>query len=229
MVSQTGSSGRRVLREEIKEHLIEEIVSGRLKPGDRVVEMRVAQELGVSQAPVREALRDLELFGFVVSLPYRGAQVREVSTSDLVQIYPIRAALEGVAGRAAVSRIDEGTFQRLEELLDKMRDASERNDSHAHVEADVAFHKTIIEASGNRLIIRFWESMRLEVTTFLTMAMSRRSLHELAERHVVLLAALRVRDPILVETAMRRHIEEPGEWILNQAEQRPDDAAEASE
>jgi DNA-binding GntR family transcriptional regulator len=219
MVSQAGSQGRRVLREEIKEHLIEEIISGRLKPGERIVEMRVAQELGVSQAPVREALRDLELFGFIVSLPYRGAQVREVSIADLVQIYPIRAALEGVAGRFAVGRIDEESLQRLEHLLEKMRNSSARNDHHTHVEADVEFHKTIIEASGNELIMRFWESMRLETTTFLTMVMSRRSLQELTERHVVLLAALRSGDPLLAETAMRRHIEEPGEWILSQAVQ----------
>jgi DNA-binding GntR family transcriptional regulator len=223
MASQTNSTGRRVLREEIKEHLIEEIVSGRLKPGDRIVEMRVAQDLGVSQAPVREALRDLELFGFIVSLPYRGAQVREVSIADLVQIYPIRAALEGVAGRFAVGRIDQETLQRLEHLLEKMRDSSVRNDHHAHVEADVEFHKTIIEASGNELIKRFWESMRLETTTFLTMAMSRRSLQELAERHVVLLETLRSGDPLLVETAMRRHIEEPGEWILEHAKQHADE------
>jgi DNA-binding FadR family transcriptional regulator len=103
-----------------------------------------------------------------------------------------------------------------------MYSASECGDSRAHVEADVAFHRTIIEASGNRLIVQFWESMRLEITTFLTMAMARRSLHELAERHVVLLAALRSRDPILVETAMRRHIEEPGEWVLAQAQVEDD-------
>src|SRR5215212_1684620 len=98
---------RRVLREEIREQLIDDILTGRLPPGTRIIETRLAQEFGVSQAPVREALRDLELFGFVISSPFRGTQVREISTEDLVDIYPIRAALEGIAARSAATRIDE--------------------------------------------------------------------------------------------------------------------------
>src|SRR3954453_647287 len=86
---------RRVLREDIRDRLMEEILNGRLAPGDRIVETRVARQFGVSQAPVREALRDLELFGFVVSSPFRGAIVREIPVEELVQIYPIRAMLEG--------------------------------------------------------------------------------------------------------------------------------------
>src|SRR5436309_13415825 len=101
---------RRVLREEIREQLIDDILSGRLAPGTRIVETRLAQELGVSQAPVREALRDLELFGFVVSSPFRGTQVRQISPEDLLQIYPVRAALEGVAARAAATHIADTTL-----------------------------------------------------------------------------------------------------------------------
>src|SRR5262249_9015402 len=77
---QKGRPGRRVFREEIREQLIDDIISGRLAPGTRITETRLAQQFGVSQAPVREALRDLELFGFVVSSPFRGTQVRKIST-----------------------------------------------------------------------------------------------------------------------------------------------------
>ena len=78
---------RRVLRDEIRDQLIEEILNGRLAPGERIVEMRIAQQFGVSQAPVREALRDLDLLGFVVSSPFRGAIVRQISVEELVQLY----------------------------------------------------------------------------------------------------------------------------------------------
>jgi DNA-binding GntR family transcriptional regulator len=81
---------RRVFREEIREQLIEDILNGKLSPGARIVETRIAQQFGVSQGPVREALRDLELFGFVVSSPFRGTQVRKISTDDLLEIYPMR-------------------------------------------------------------------------------------------------------------------------------------------
>src|SRR6476620_8440009 len=129
---------RRVLREEIREQLIDDILSGRLPPGTRIVETRLAQELGVSQAPVREALRDLELFGFVISSPFRGTQVREITTEDLLEIYPVRAALEALAARSAAARMDEPTLARLEEAVASMRLAAASGDHHAHVDADYA-------------------------------------------------------------------------------------------
>src|SRR5258708_13404188 len=108
---------RRVFRDEIREQLIEDILSGRLPPGTRIVETRLAQQFGVSQAPVREALRDLALFGFVVSSPFRGTQVRQISPEELLEIYPIRAALEGVAARAPATRIDHPGLSPLGELI----------------------------------------------------------------------------------------------------------------
>jgi DNA-binding GntR family transcriptional regulator len=205
---------RRVFRDEIREKLIDGILSGRLPPGTRIVETRLAQQFGVSQAPVREALRDLALFGFVVSLPFRGARVRRITPDELLEIYPIRAALEGVAAAAAAKRIDDATLTRLEDLIATMRDAASRNDQRAQVDADGAFHHTIITAAGNRMLDHVWQTMRLSVTTCVTHSLTHRSLHEIAERHVPVLEALRARDPIKAEAAIRRHIEEPGEWIL---------------
>src|SRR6476660_5878330 len=138
---------RRVFREDIREQLIADILSGRLPPGARIVETRVAQQFGVSQGPVREALRDLELFGFVVSSPFRGAIVRQTSVEDLVQIYPIRAVLEGLAARDAATRIDEPGLNKLEKVLATMRGAASRGDHRAAVAADFAFHFTIVKAS----------------------------------------------------------------------------------
>jgi DNA-binding GntR family transcriptional regulator len=204
---------RRVFREEIREKLIEDILNGRLSPGARIVETRIAQQFGVSQGPVREALRDLELFGFVVSSPFRGTQVRRITTDDLLEIYPIRAALEGVAARTAALRIDDATLEQLDELIGDMREAASQNDPHALSNIDGAFHHAIIKAAGNRMLEHVWQTMRLSITTCVTHAVTHRSLHEIADRHVAVLEALRKRDPDLAEAALRRHIEEPGEWI----------------
>src|SRR5258708_6423344 len=130
---------RRVFRDEIREQLIEDILSGRLPPGTRIVETRLAQQFGVSQAPVREALRDLAVFGFVVNSPFRGTQVRQISPEELLEIYPIRAALEGVAARAAATRIDDAGLRRLEELIDTMREAASRDDHRAQAGADATY------------------------------------------------------------------------------------------
>jgi DNA-binding GntR family transcriptional regulator len=208
---------RRVFREEIRETLIEDILRGRLAPGARIVETRIAQQLGVSQGPVREALRDLELLGFVVSSPFRGTQVRQISTDDLLEIYPIRAALEGVAARGAALRLDASEFEQLEEMLSHMRSAAASDDAHAQASADAGFHHIIIKASGNRMLEQLWQSMRLSITTCVTYAMTHRSLDEITERHVPLLEALRSRDPNRAEAEIRRHIEEPGDWIREAA------------
>jgi DNA-binding GntR family transcriptional regulator len=207
---------RRVLREEVREAVIDEILSGRLPPGSRIVETQLAKQFGVSQAPVREALRDLALFGFVVCSPFRSTYVRQISTEDLVKSYPVRAALESVAAREAATVIDDETLAKLEELIGAMRSAAEANDHRAHVDADFAFHHTIIKAAGNDMLEHVWQSMRLATTTLVThsmMQMTHRSMGEIGERHVAVLEALRSRNPLVAEITMRRHIEEPGEWI----------------
>jgi DNA-binding GntR family transcriptional regulator len=197
---------RRVLRDEVRERLMEDILSGKLQPGERIVETRVAKELGLSQTPVREALRDLELLGFVVTSAFRGATVRRVSPEDWAEIYPIRAALEGVAARAAAMRISDEDVRRLRELIEVMRSASQRGDKHATIEADIEFHAHIVDLSGNRVLKQLWQSLRLATTTFLTVSVTHRPLQELAERHTVVLEALISRDGASAEAAMRSHI-----------------------
>ncbi len=202
-----------MLREEIRDRLIEEILGGRLVPGDRLVETRIAHGYGVSQAPVREALRDLELLGFVVSAPFRGSVVREVSTSDLLQIYPIRAVLEGLAARDAATRLDAAGLKRLEGLIASMRKSAMRGDMRATIADDFAFHLTIVEASGNWLLKQFWERMRLATTTFLTMSRSHHPLLEIAERHTPVLTALQARDPDAAARARRGNSLYRGVWL----------------
>ena len=217
---------RRVLREEVRDHLMKEILDGHLAPGDRIVETRIAQQFGVSQAPVREALRDLELFGFVASSPFKGATVRRMSIDDHLMLYPIRAVLEGLGARYAASRINDAGLRRLDKLLSTMQAAAVRGDERAQIAADFRFHRTILEASGNWMLLQTWERMQLATTTFLTIARSHHPLRDIAERHARLIEALRARDPERAEQEMRRHIEEPGEWLQTalteeQAEAQP--------
>lgn len=213
MASADGRTGRRVFREDVKEYLLDLILKGDLQPGDRIIETRVAQQIGVSQGPVREALRDLELFGFVVSEPFRGTRVRETSDRDLVELYEIRAALEGLAAREAARHIDEATLARLDQLLALMRSTAANCDRPAYINADNDFHRTIVQASGNRMLQQMWEGTRLTGTTLVTLTLVNRPLTELAERHVDILQALRDSDSAAAEVAIKSHIEELGGWI----------------
>ena len=210
---------RRMLRDQVKSYLTDAILRGVYKPGERLIETRVAQQLGVSQAPVREAIRDLEVLGLLKSEPFRGASVRQLSTEDLTEIYPVRAALEGVAARAAVTRLTEDDFAHLAELLDKMLAAATSADRRSFTESNVAFHRVIVEASGNRTLINLWNTLQLSTWTLFTAVYSGHDLIELAERHRVVLETLRTRDPRRAEQIMHSHLEELGEWVRTQAEQ----------
>ena len=94
-----------------------------------------------------------------------------------------------------------------------MRTAAGRGNHRRAVEADFAFHLTIVKASGNRLLQQIWDRMRLATTTFLTVSKSHHSLREIVERHAAVVDALRTHDPDAAERALRLHIEEPGEWL----------------
>src|SRR5438874_12015375 len=109
----TEGFGRTSLREQVRDLLLDRIVAGEYPPGARLVETRIAQELGVSQAPVREALRDLEQLGCIVHEPFRGCSVRAFSADELIEAFPVRAALEALAARLAAERITEAELLQL--------------------------------------------------------------------------------------------------------------------
>jgi DNA-binding GntR family transcriptional regulator len=203
---------RSVLRDQIKDVVVERILDGVYGPGDRIVEIRLAEELGVSQAPVREALRELELLRLVVSEPFRGARVRAVTASELAEIYPVRAALEEVAARAATPAL-AGDVRALTAELKAMRRAAKRGDVHEFVAHDVAFHRVIIEASGNRTLQDLWRSLHVDLRTTITLIKHAEDLAAVAESHVPVLDAIASGDAELAAGVLRRHIEAFADWV----------------
>jgi DNA-binding GntR family transcriptional regulator len=202
---------RTVLREQVKEVLLERILAHEYAPGARLVETRIAQELGVSQAPVREALRELETLRFVESAPFKGAWVREVRDRELAEIYPIRAALEDVAARAAAERLG-GDVAALEH---EMRAMAKAKDVGEQVEHDVRFHKLIVEASGNARLIELWGSLQVEARTMITALRTRLDPVEVAQRHQPIADALRRQDADAAGQEIRRHVEDFGRMFID--------------
>ncbi|WP_231379353.1 GntR family transcriptional regulator [Candidatus Solirubrobacter pratensis] len=203
---------RSMLRDQVKDALVERILDGVYGPGDRIVEMRVAEEFGVSQAPVREALRELELLRLVVSEPFRGARVREVTAEELREIYPVRAALEEVAARSATPTL-AGDVKPLEAELAAMRRAARQGDVHAFIAHDVAFHRIIVEASGNRTLQELWRSLHVELRTTITLIKHAAELAEAAESHLPVLEAIDAGDAERAAAILRGHIEAFAAWI----------------
>jgi DNA-binding GntR family transcriptional regulator len=204
---------RTVLREEVKNVLLERILSGHYAPGERLVETRIAQELGVSQAPVREALRDLESVRFVETVPFRGARVRAISDAELIEVYPIRGALEEVAAREAAKRL-QGDVSALEEELQAMARA---RDLREQVEHDVRFHQLIVEASGNSRLIEIWASLQVEARTAITALRTGLTPREAAEMHQPIVDALRRKDSRGAGRAIRSHVERFGRMLASKS------------
>jgi DNA-binding GntR family transcriptional regulator len=204
---------RTSLRTQIKEILLARILNGEYQPGDRLVEMQIAQEFGISQAPVRESLRELEALGFVESEPYRGTRVRAVTKAELTEIYPVRAALEEVAARAAAQRL-AGKVEALAAELTAMHQAAEKGDLYEQVQHDVEFHRLIVEASGNRVLQDVWRSLRIEARTLISALKADIGGHEIAEMHRPVLEALAEGNAEKAGVLLRKHVEYFGELIL---------------
>lgn len=180
---------RQTLSHQIRDTLVRQIVSGDLEPGERLVETRVAAMFGTSQAPVREALRELETFGLVEIKPRRGTFVRSFVRETLRESYVLRAALEETATRLVLMA---GTVP-VDQLMDdvrRMRRAAQENDAEAVGLETVVFHRHIVEAAGNELIRRAWENLHIEARTSVTMMATTPDLRAIANDHQALLDSL---------------------------------------
>ncbi|MCY3019329.1 MAG: GntR family transcriptional regulator, partial [Planctomycetota bacterium] len=155
---------RTSLREQVRDELLRRIGSGVLAPGDRVVEAAVADELGVSSVPVREAIRELVAMGILESGHHKGGWVREVSIPETIQALQVRAALESLAARLAAPAIP-ARLATMRRAVQDIVDAAKARDFVAFQQANQTFHREIIEASGNRILRKQWESLAFDVRT----------------------------------------------------------------
>jgi DNA-binding GntR family transcriptional regulator len=195
---------RRALRHDVRDGLVRAILDGRFGPGDRLIEMNIAKEYGTSQGPVREALRELEMLGFVRSEPNRGTYVRDPWQRGMLELYDVRAALEEFAARMATPRLCDDVSA-LQAEVDLMADAAVRNDVHAAVEHSERFHRLILEASGNKLLYTMWDSLSITDHTALTMVTLSLDLATLAESHQPIVDAIAAGDVELACRVSREH------------------------
>ncbi|TRW46685.1 GntR family transcriptional regulator [Georgenia yuyongxinii] len=205
---------RTVLREEIKNRIVERIIDGTYAPGARIVESQLAKEFGTSQAPVREALRDLEGMHLIETQPHKGARVRELTPERLGQVYPVRAALEELAGRDAATRMTPDVLTALNAEIAAMRQAAEDGDPRAQMKHDTRFHEIIVETAANDVLLDLWHSLRVETGTLISVIKSDWDLHMIAEMHRPVLHAMELGDADLAATEMRAHIEFFGSLVL---------------
>lgn len=168
------------LREVVCESLRDAIRKGILKPGQRIMEIKLAEELGVSRTPVREAIRKLELEGYVVMMPRRGTYVADMSIRDINEIFEIRTALESLSNGLAAEHITEDELEHLQRLLvviggyiKEYEDGPDREAAMDKiVKTDIEFHDLLYHAARNNRLVGIISNLRDQLTRFRTLSMS---------------------------------------------------------
>ena len=196
---------RSVLSEQVKDRLLQAILDGRYPPGARIVETRVARELGTSQAPVREALRDLEALGVVETTAFRGARVRRPSAAELLEAFAIRAELESLAAGLAIPTLTDADIAELDGYVAEMQRAAASGDTHAEATADAAFHGRIVEMAGNATLLRVWRTLEPFSRTYITIVAPGADRRQIADQHLPVLDALRRRSSDLAVEVLHQH------------------------
>ncbi len=197
---------RKCMRDTIRNAIFSRIVDGTYSAGERLIELNLAREFNVSQAPVREALRELEALGLVDCERYRGTRVRAPKVSDLREAYEMRAILEERAAQLAVPCPPE-LLQELGLHLKKMHAAAQSLEAAAYAQEAIRFHRKIVAASDNRIFLDTWDTLQLEMRAHLAVLHVGETVQHYAQAHDEILEALMQDDGVRAGLLLRRLME----------------------
>jgi len=184
---------------------VERIVSGELAPGERIVELRLAKELGVSQSPIREALRDLSAIGLVEIQPRRGARVRTPNTKELADISLLRSEVDALAARLAAELATAEHLESIKKHLGEMESHLDDGLLHEFAVADAEFHGSIAHASGNHAVERVFRQLEPIGRTYITLTLPEVDLSTLVADHQHIYEMVAAGEPIAAASAARDH------------------------
>ena len=211
---------QRLTRHDVLSSLRAAILDGTLKAGERILEGKIADQMGVSRGPVREALTELEEEGLVVKYPYKGTFIASFSARSVREIYSLRCLLEGYAARLAAVRVQPEDIERLENIVRQMKEAADSGNLDMLVEKDIQFHRELCRLSGHELLFRAWSRLVSRVRLFLTLADQAYFAPDyIVGTHYPTLEALRKRDPDLAEKTIKEPIIEVGETVARGMEE----------
>ncbi len=213
--------GYKPLREIVFETIRMAIINQVLRPGERLMETQLADELGVSRTPVREAIRKLELEGLVVMVPRRGAYVAGISMRDIHEVFQVRGALEALAASLAAERITPEELEEMERQLVKEAEETEANNLKSIVQIDTTFHDIMYKASRNQKLIQMINNLQEQLQRFRSASLARPGRSKTAlEEHKKIAEAIAARDTKLAEQFALEHIENAENAMILSLEQQ---------
>ena len=203
------------LRDVVFHTLRQAILRGELEPGERLMEIHLAERLGVSRTPIREAIRKLELEGLVVMIPRRGAVVSSITEKDMKDVLEVRRTLEMLAVEVACERITSEQLEKLRESSENFRRICEGGDLIQLAQADVAFHEVIYDATNNLRLVTTLNNLREQMYRYRMEYLKDTSSYErLREEHAIIYEGIRRKDKDMACKAIREHIDNQEAAIL---------------
>lgn len=205
------------LRDVVFQTLRKAILTGELKPGERLMEIHLASKLGVSRTPIREAIHKLELEGLVTILPRRGAMVSEISERGLKDVLEVRRDLDSFCAELASERITEEDKKRLVDANEAFNEAVKTKDATIMAKADVAFHDIIIEATGNERLVAMINNLAEQIFRYRFEYIKDETKRDnIIKEHKNLMDAIIKGDKLAAREASRVHIDNQEKAILKQ-------------
>ena len=199
---------RPTLMSQALQEIREAIRKGKLKPGDRLVEMQLAEEMHISRFPIREALRYLEKEGLVETKPFKGTYVAQLTERDMEELYSLRSAIEAFAIRILIKHIDTEKIKKLESIFQSMQQASENDDLDKLISEDFRFHQTICELSDHRKLLEVWLTLENQLRVFLTIEKQLfGNSAQFVKSHIPILEAIQERKIRPAQKAIRDHLD----------------------
>lgn len=209
------------LRDVIFNTLRDAIVTGELKPGERLMEVALAEKMGVSRTPVREAVRRLEMEGLVTMVPRKGTHVAELTVKDIMDVLEVRAALDRLATELAAMRARPENIRQLENLHKQYIACLEKENIQGAIKKDVEFHEVIYNAAGNSKLTSVAGNLREQIYRFRVLYMKDFSnAEEVLKEHQAILQALREKNAELAGKLAEEHIAHQKQAIIQQMENK---------
>lgn len=214
--------GRQSLEAQATTAIEQAIINGHFKPGSRLTEVTLSEQLGLSRGPVRAALTKLSTAGLIVQHPYASWEVIAFSDKDIWELFTLRASLECLAIELAMRRFSPAANRRLQNALKKLEDACARDDFAATSNSDFAFHKTIVELSDHGLLVEHFERVEMRIKMLISSSNLRLpSSAELLAQHVPIADAFARQDIVLSQQTLRAHILDEGRALIDDYEKKP--------
>lgn len=209
------------LRDVIFETLRKAIITGEIKPGERLMEVAIAEQMGVSRTPVREAIRRLEAEGLVTMVPRKGTHVSELSSKDIIDVLEVRGALDKLAAGLAAKRIKPQQLRALESIHKQYIAFVEKENIEGAVRKDIEFHDAIYAASGNSRLIGVLSTLKEHIYRFRVIYLRDMDIAEHVEQeHRQILDALKEGNEQLAAELAEKHIKSQMESIVEALSQK---------